>query len=273
MKAGGYNFGYIRDGYTGKNVIFNLSTGVVSSSLSATGSITSVGNGWYRCSATMTTSGSLFRMDIGICSTDVQTVSTSWTGDGFSGIYIWGAQLEAGSFATSYIPTVASQMTRSADRASMSNIGSLLNTSEGTLYISGNAPAGLQPSGNSSGFAVLSDGTNNNRVRLFRNGLDTNSFFGVISSGVTQANIGMGSIANNSLFKMAGSYKTNDFAVSLNSAAAGTDTLGTTVAALNNLDIGHQGGTALTEINSSISKIAYYPKRLTNAELQGLTTV
>jgi hypothetical protein len=249
------------------DVGFDLSNGTIL--FGTGGSIAAVGNGWYRCSVTFTVAVT-HGIGYGLLNSSNQR---TYTGDGYSGIYIWGAQLEAGAFPTSYIPTVATQVTRSADRASMNNIGSLLNIAEGTLYVSGIAPPGLQPSGNSFGFAVLSDGTSNNRARLVRNGLDTNSFFGVTSNGATQASITMGALSNNSLFKAAGAYKTNDFATSLNGSSVGVDTLGATVTALNTLDIGHQGGTGLTETNSCISKIAYYPLRLTNAQLQALTQI
>jgi hypothetical protein len=105
MKANGYNFGYIRDGYSGYYVIFNLQTGAVSSTNSATGSIESVGNGWYRCIATMSTVTANFRMDTGICQTSAQTTQTNWLGDGVNGIYIWGAQLVEGSTAKDYQKT------------------------------------------------------------------------------------------------------------------------------------------------------------------------
>jgi hypothetical protein len=61
----------------------------------------------------------------------------SYTGDGYSGIYIWGAQLEAGAFPTSYIPTVASQVTRSADSASMTgtNFSDWYRADEGTFIV------------------------------------------------------------------------------------------------------------------------------------------
>jgi hypothetical protein len=117
----------IDDGIIGRNVIFNLTSGSISSSTNVTSStITPYPNGWYRCSITVTTN------IINV----VFNTPYPYSGDGTSGLYIWGAQLQTGAFPTSYIPTSASTVTRSADLASMTgtNFSSWYNQSEGTLY-------------------------------------------------------------------------------------------------------------------------------------------
>ena len=98
---------------------FDLSSGTVQISAGHTSAtIEDAGGGWYRCSITESSSvaGGDYQLRIHIC----QSVGTQiYTGDGTSGIYLWGAQLEAGSFATSYIKTEASQVTWSADDLSI----------------------------------------------------------------------------------------------------------------------------------------------------------
>jgi hypothetical protein len=241
-----------------------------------TASVTSVGNGWYRVTLTTTTV-----TDTSIsCSVRFKTADNSatvYTGDGYSGFYISGAQLEAGSFATSYIPTVASQVTRSADSASMTgtNFSSWYRADEGTLYAEGMAQPSTSTTsgGNSATIANLDVGANENGLpRLARNNGGQGRYAYYLSSGnVYQAHFtDLGSWTSSTSGKIAGAYKVNDFAASFNANAVQTDTSGVLLVG-NRINIGRYGSDGYW--NSTIRKIAYYPKRLTNAELQGLTTV
>jgi len=93
---------------------FDVANGTVTSNYnSAVGSITSVGSGWYRCSVTVTMASASSSTWIYI-SNSSSSIS-GYTGDGTSGLYVWGAQLETGSVATSYIATTSAQVTRAAD--------------------------------------------------------------------------------------------------------------------------------------------------------------
>jgi hypothetical protein len=121
---------------------FNLSNGTLGTSGSCTPSITSVGNGWYRCVlvAVATTAATTTNMRIKLADLDS---SDSYTGNGTSGIYIWGAQLEAGAFPTSYIPTVASAVTRAADVCTVTN-SNIYDTDSFTII---NQPFGASAGG------------------------------------------------------------------------------------------------------------------------------
>jgi hypothetical protein len=94
---------------------FNLSTGALGTVGNGTAIITPVGNNWYKCSLTATAQGSGGNLQVYVLEADSPDVNPTTTGTGKS-VFIWGAQLEAGAFATSYIPTVATTITRAADQ-------------------------------------------------------------------------------------------------------------------------------------------------------------
>ncbi len=102
-KAGGSSWLQLRDATSTAGVWFNINTGVIGAVASgSSGTIKSVGDGWYRCTATRTAIAGSNTYSIALANADN---SNSYTGDGTSGIYIWGAQLETGSVATDYIST------------------------------------------------------------------------------------------------------------------------------------------------------------------------
>jgi hypothetical protein len=248
--------------YDGSNVgaYFNLTSGTITSNDSGvTSSITSVGNGWYRCIITRTTSASA---NGGMSILPVVAGSTSYTGDGYSGLFMWGAQLEAGAFATSYIPTVASQVTRAADAASMTgtNFSSWYNQGEGTFYTDSQT---YSASGTASVYYAFLDGNN-----YIAEKIHSDQHIRVVYGGTTVANISGGTEVSNTFYKVAGAYKTNDFALSLNGATVVTDTAGNVPTGLTTFNI----GSSTTYLNGTIKKIAYYPLRLSNTNLVALTS-
>ena len=122
------------DGTTTYAVYFDTSTGTVVGAATgeAAGSISLTADGWYRCSITFTAAAGTGYARVGLAVDGSQT----YTGDGTSGLYIWGAQLEEGSFPTCYIPTAGSAVTRAADVASISgsNFSSWYRQDEGTVF-------------------------------------------------------------------------------------------------------------------------------------------
>jgi hypothetical protein len=231
------------------------STNVVSSS------ITAVGNGWYRCTLVYTnTSASSFQTGVNLV--QVGTTNTvSYTGNGFSGIYIWGAQLEASAFATSYIPTVASQVTRAADSASMTgaNFSSWFRKDEGTIYIEG-APGNYLI--NAAGYWQIDSGVVLPYVKIM---YGANTFFGntfpptIAPAGATQ-------VGPN---KAVHTYSSTGQANCVNGNAVTSNSTVTSMDAATRLWIGW--AVTSPQPGGPIRKFAYYPKRLTNAELQAIT--
>ena len=103
------------------NVVFDLTSGAVISTAAnnanytnTSGSIVAIGAGWYRCSITTTRAGLNTDNDAVIFITDASS-NVTYTGDGTSGLYIWGADLRASATIDSYIPTTSAAVTRAAD--------------------------------------------------------------------------------------------------------------------------------------------------------------
>lgn len=252
---------------------FDLANGAVGTVTRGTASITSVGNGWYRCSLTMSqmTSTASTNLSYAILSATANGTS-SYTGNGFDGVYLWGAQLEAGAFATSYIPTVASQVTRAADAASMTgtNFSSWFNNGEGSMYLEHNIPS--YGSGiNFIGWALNTGTATTNAINFFANYSSTGRVRTLGYNGTTlDIDTYSGTVLTaNTFIKTSMAIKANDFALSVNGATVVTDTAAA-VPPVNQLAIGSYGGGA-NPLNGWIKKLAYYPLRLTNAQLQAIT--
>jgi hypothetical protein len=94
------------------DVTFDLSTGTVVGG--AGGTITPAGNGWYRCSITESTTNNFYQYNVTL-NADNETGYAPFLGDGTSGIIVWGWQMEAGSFPTSYIPTTPTFTSRASE--------------------------------------------------------------------------------------------------------------------------------------------------------------
>jgi len=122
----------------------NLSTGSLTTAgggswTNVTAISTNTGNGWWRVVVTGTRgAGTATACNVYVAS-GVGVIS--YTGNGTSGIYVWGAQLELGAFGTSYVPTTTATVTRNADVATMTgtNFSEWFNASAGTFFINTNA--------------------------------------------------------------------------------------------------------------------------------------
>ena len=134
---------------------FDLINGTVQSFGSAIGKITNIGNGWFRCETIKNTGSGAGKTYIAIATSLSSSLLPIYLGDGVSGLYIWGSQLEVGAYASSYIPTVASQVTRAADSATMTGVNfTSWYGAGGTMIVDVNMPV--------SGI-ILTAGTTNMR--------------------------------------------------------------------------------------------------------------
>jgi len=265
-KAGEYSFCQLR--ITGTVVLsvtrayFNLATGTTTGTANCTASITAFGNGWYKCSITYTTilAATASPRFYG------QVDAADTVGDGTSGIYIWGAQMEAGAFPTSYIPTTTATVTRAADVASItgSNFSSWYNQTEGTVFVD-SVQAHISPT---SRLVSASDNTTSNRVALSRAaGSSGNISLTVTNAGSAQvSSLVFGTaLAAGTSNKVAAIYKAADFAGSVNGLAAVTQGTGTVPSSLTQLAIGNGDILGANPMTGTIKRLTYWPVRLPTA--------
>jgi hypothetical protein len=256
------------------NANFDLSAGnVISFSTGLNGAtggaatITPIGNGWYRCTYTITLGGT----DTSIL-TDFQLINTgtnrNYTGNGTSGLFIWGAQLEAGAFPTSYIPTTTTALTRAVDLASVNTLSPWFNASTGTIYaefLRNTTPA----ASTFPQFVNIDDGTVNNRLAVSTN--SSRNLRGQVAIGGTFTTISTANAYTEGVVsKLALGYQALNHAAVANGGTAATDTTVNVPSGLTTMRLGDQSGGA-GNVNGYLRRITYYPRRLSNAELQAIT--
>lgn len=203
---------------------FDLNNGVIGTiGPNATAKIENYGNGWFRCSVTATTliSGN---SNIYIALANGLSYSVLGFFTSSNSIYVWGAQLEAGANATSYIPTTTTAVTRNADVISKSGISDLIGQTQGTLYWEGR----LQGQSFSDGFVrtllSISDGTTNNRIEIYR--LNNGIYYTNVVGGAVQFVAPVFTITDftGQPLKLAITYTLNDVKVFINGVLVNTDT-------------------------------------------------
>ena len=231
---------------------FNLSNGTIDTASGGQFSdekIEDYGNGWYRCSVkvTATSSGSkLFGFG----------GENSDSGELFS---LYGAQLEEGSYATSYIVSNSgSATTRSADVANNSGNADLFNDSEGVLY----AEVEFVDDATSK-LISINDNSSSNRI-LFGNFSDGN--FKVYSQS-SDLIVVSGLTGNN---KIAAKYKSGDFSLFVNGVEIGTSTSTVLPTGLSELSFDNGSGGSI--FYGKTKELAVFKEALTDAELESLTS-
>jgi len=246
---------------------FDLTTGVITPTNSPVAtSLQFYANGWVRvsCTATCTTTAAASSVSFQMTS----GVSTSYTG-GSSGLYLWGAQFEAGAFMTSYIPTTGTIATRAADVASItgSNFSSFYNQTEGTVF------AQFGPYGNgglskANGVFDINSGSTANSIAAGM-GVSVTPGFSVATSSVSQVYATTTNLTPSAISKIACAYKVNNFAISANASSPAIDTSGT-VPTVNQMLIGTNSGSN-NELSGVIRRLTYWPTRLADTTLQSIT--
>ena len=223
------------------------------------------GNGWGRFSITETANSSSTLAYVYLLD---DAGDVSYTGDGVSGFYLWGAQLEGLSYNTSYIPTTTATVTRNADLINNAGDSGDFNSLEGVLYAEMSALSDDLTNREIS----ISDGTTSERVTI-RYSTTTNTINAVSSvGGVLQSSLTF-SVTDITVFtKIAFKYKTNDFALWVNGVEVDTSSSGITPL-LNTLnDVSFDNGAGGVDFYGECKELAVFNEALSDNELIKLTT-
>jgi hypothetical protein len=221
-------------------------------------------NGWYR----ITGAGSIgaktnMRMRIYIAN-DLGQIT--YLGNGTSGLYVWGAQLEAGSYATSYIPTTSASVTRNADVISKTGISSLIGQIEGTIFYEFSVPI-VQ---DITRVLSVSGSSVDNRINIST--YSDSIFVRVDVGGSNQVNTSA-VISVTNMNRIALRYKANDFALYVNGVNVITDTSGITFPASTLDRISNLQPDGTNPFNGNIKAIALWETALSNTQLAQLTSI
>jgi hypothetical protein len=246
------------------NAVFNLLNGTVTS---VSGTITDAkienyGTGGYRCSCKYTATTTATR-NYGFYLDDTSK----------EGVHIWGAQVEAentsgynGEYATSYIPTEGSTVTRNAEVCNNAGSSDLINSTEGVLYAE---IAALVNDGTIRRIS-LSDGGTSNRLEIFYGTIANRIDYNIYSGSSFQAS-GFSLLSNATDFnKIAVKYKENDFALWVNGTEASTDLSGNTPIGLNKLQL--QAASGSNDFYGNVRSVAVFKEALTDEELAKITS-
>jgi len=249
--------------FNSTDALYDIAAGTVISGTGA--SIEKWPNGWYRCIRTMTAGATgTGYWGIGLALNG----AISYTGDGSSGIYMWGGQNEASSFPTSYIPTTSATVTRPADIASNTNASSLIGQSAGAVYFDftlDNLYSNAQT--NQPVLWYMKNGGAGERYVELING---NLLYYVEYDGSTVIATISSPAINAGRHKCAIAYANNDMVFYVDGVQVGIDGSGTP----------NGYSTVSTQYYNSfyygqckVHSLAPYTTRLTNAQLQELTTI
>jgi hypothetical protein len=241
-----------------------LSVDLISETITTSGTsanLTKLVNGW-------------FRIDI-ISTCNVVTAwklmpsvngTSTYQGDGTSGLYIYGFQLEDNSsYATSYIPTQGSAVTRLADSCSQTPPDGVIGQTEGTMYVEADVTF------DSRGGRLMLIGQTGNFIEILAkvNG-KINCF---VRTSSTQADIlSANTYSSGDSLKIAFGYKENDFALYINGTQQGVDSSGVIPALINQIIINDYTASGYNEAQK-YKDIKIYNTRLSNSELAALTQV
>jgi hypothetical protein len=243
---------------------FDLDTGLVNS---GTGVMTNYGNGWYRCSVTITTTTDLVGA-VSFSISDSPTVPGGNLRNGTKSTFLWGLQAEEQSYATSYIPTSGSTVTRNADVCNNAGSSDLINSTEGVLY----AEIAALADELTYRYVTISSGSSQNSVAIrFSNTSNQILAFTRISGTFTPI-ILTTSYTTTNFNKIAYRYKSGDFALFINGTKINSST-STQIYPPNTLNsLNFDDGSSFAPMSGKVKCVAVFKEALTDEELTCLTS-
>lgn len=254
---------------------FDLEAQTFSTSASGNGSVIQadlidIGHGWYLASITGAPDTSI---GSGIAYLQIRLLNTngneSYQGDGTSGLYAWGIQLEMAASPSSYIPVTSAAVARSADVWTVTLDTPWFNTTAGTAFVAGRTPAGAPTSGAAQVLAQYDDGMASNRIRIVR---DDNRDLRclVTTAGTEVCTVNLGTVADRATFRVAFSWSTSGFAASLSGGTVVTGTAATLPSGLTAHRIGSDAS-GTSQWGGHVLHDAYFPVALSDTQLQAIT--
>jgi len=273
LKAAGYNVAIINLSNTGfpanGNATFDLSLGTVTNTgAGATASgIQACANGWYRCWISVLSLGSA-----GTYVASINPVSTGvFIGDGVSGIYAWGGQVEASTFISSYVPTTGSTATRSGDACTLATPGTWYNPPVGTFATEFRTEH-VANTGTQNGIFRIDDGVGTNNLldqfisatgqQVSFAAANTVTYMNNFPGGPTLPNVGVNKYA----MGYGATYRayTNTLSIS--------DQAGVAPYSISRLIIGTSSGSNAWQVGGHIRRFRYWSRLLTTTEFTAITT-
>ena len=253
-------------------VNYDLESGTLSAN-NCSGTITAVGNGYYRLTATMTASSTQTRSFILMFADSLSSdFFPTTTGDDYSGFLAYGFQTESGSSASSLISTNGSQVSRASDSCSVavSDFAGFADTEgavvvEATVNSLDSSNATAVSFSNAAGTEFIKTGyqvggVTDQSVRAYVRG-----------SSADQAYIDAGSVSATGSYKVGVRYEKNNVGASLNGASVVTDTVAIMPIGMNTLYIG-SSASGTYPMNANLKRITYYSEPLSDTNLTALTS-
>jgi hypothetical protein len=247
---------------------FDLQLGTVTfQGAAASAKIDNFGNGWYRCAITSTSTQNFSDS----CYSAIITSGTAARAESHStalSYWVYGYQIEAGSYVSSYIPSLGSSVTRLADLAQKTSASALIGQTEGTIFWE--IDLTIKVAVDSDDLLNLDNGSFGDTIYLYKVP-DGRIACDIYVGSAQEANFILPAASVNvGIIKMALGYANNNSAFFVNGVQVGTTDTSCTIPAMNRIQLGN---TAVGASFSRTSQAALYTTRLSNAELQSLTSL